>query len=127
MASVTTIDRNDPITVTAGAAISEGQLLTLNGYTASVAGLTSQADAIAIQDIASGEVGPARLLAYGETYVCKADANGHSANATLYGAASGVASDTQGTGAFRVGVAVTAAGADELFELRYKPGFTAGA
>lgn len=126
MASVTTIKNNEPITVTAGEAISEGQLLTLSGFTASVCVLAAEADAIATQDIASGAIGPARLLAYGETYVALADANGHAANATIYNAADGLASDTQGVGAYRVGVAVTAAGAGELFELRYKPGFTVG-
>lgn len=126
MASVTTINNNDPITVTAGADIAEGQLLTLSGLTASVAGLTSEADAIATQAIDSGAIGQVRLLAYGETYVALADGDGVSVNDPLYGAANGDASATQGTGAFRVGVAVTAGGADELFELRYKPGFTAG-
>jgi hypothetical protein len=119
-------DNIKPITVTAGAAISQGQLLTLSGATASVAGLTSEADAVALQDIVSGELGTAKRLSTGDTYEVLADGDGHSVADPLFGAASGVASDTQGTGAFRVGIAVTAAGADELFEMQYKPAFTAG-
>lgn len=119
-------DNLKPITVTAGEAISQGQLLTLSGATASVAGLTSEADAVASQDIASGELGTARRLSTGDTYEVLADGDGHSVADPLFGAAAGVASDTQGTGAFRVGIAVTAAGADELFEMQYKPAFTAG-
>jgi len=124
--STTVEDNIKPITVTAGAAISLGQLLTLSGSTASVAGLTSEADAVAMQDAESGADFLAKRLNFSDTFIVLADGDGHSAGATLYGAASGVASDTQGTGAFRVGKAVTAAGADELFELQYKPGYTAG-
>lgn len=119
-------DNLKPITVTAGEAISQGQLLTLSGATASVSGLTDEADAVALQDIESGDFGTAKRLSTGDTYEVLADGDGHAVADPLFGAASGVASDTQGVGAFRVGIAVTAAGADELFEMQYKPAFTAG-
>ena len=119
-------DNLKPITVTAGEAISQGQLLTLSGATASVSGLTDEADAVALQDIASGALGTAKRLSTGDTYEVLADGDGHTLADEVYGAASGVTDTTHGTGAFRVGVAVTAAGADELFEMQYKPAFTAG-
>ena len=83
-------------------------------------------NAVALQDIASGALGTAKRLSTGDTYEVLADGDGHSVADPLYGAAAGVASDTHGIGAFRVGIAVTAAGADELFEMQYKPAFTAG-
>lgn len=126
MPSISTEDNNKPITVTAGAAITKGQLLTLSGSTASVAGLTSEPEAVALEDITSGEIGAAKRLAYNDTFEVLADDSVITAGAVVYGAADGEASDTQGVGAFRVGNAVTAAGDGELFEMAYKPGFTAG-
>ncbi len=120
-------------TVEASGALSQGQRVVLSApasindpYVATAAGLTDKADAIVENDIADGEIGTVARLSFGYSYTVLADANGHAADATVYGAAGGVASDTQGVGAFQEGIAMQAAGADELFEMIYKPAFTAG-
>ena len=128
MPSSSTYPNGAQITGIGAAALSRGQLLvrtTANQW--AVSGLTDEPEAVALQDIALGEYGAIELLSPGGTFLGLCDANGVADGDTVYGAADGELSTTQGVGAFRVGEAWETKTADgDLFELQYKPGYTAG-
>ena len=126
MASSNTYDISTQATVLAAAAISEGQTLVRNTSGAyAVAGLTDQPEVVALEDIASGEEGAVKYLSSADTFLGLAS-GAITEGAEVYQAASGALSTTQGTGAFRVGVAHEAKTDTDLFEVHYKPGYTAG-
>lgn len=96
--------------------------------TFTVAAEDDRADAILHQAtaLADGETGLFKLLSGADTSYGIAD-GAITAGAAVYGDTDGELSATQETGAFKEGVAITAATADgDIIEWRYKPELTAG-
>ena len=91
------------------------------------AGLTGRADGIAMRPATAANDQILVSLASGAGTLFGIAAGAITAGDTVYGAADGKLSDTQGIGAFAEGYAITDAAADgDIIEWRYKPELTAG-
>lgn len=121
------IESNHKAFTCGGTAIAANTRVKLSSGVLAAAGLTDKEIGITTRRIEADAVGDVLLrTANGTTRMIAADS--FSAGAAVYTAASGKISDTQGTGAFLIGIALEAATADgDVVEvLRNSHGETAG-
>jgi hypothetical protein len=93
--------------------------ITATGY--AVAAKADRADGITQEAIASGAYGSIKLLSGADVNFGTASGATIAAGVKVYSTSAGELSSTKATGSFEEGVSITAAGADEIFEWRYKP------
>ena len=121
MGSTTVFDIAGVVTGLADAALAQfiRVKITSTGYAVAIA--DDRADGITQTAIANGEYGPIKLLSGADTNFGTASGATIAAGVKVYSTAAGELSSTGATGSFEEGVSITAAGADEIFEWRYKP------